>query len=92
MSKPAAPRRRNWNPRPHTHTEAKRIRTRINGETQHVAPKMNKLLRHERLRGRMESVTPHGLVMLVYTNAKWLLDICGEHPREEDEHEVVACN
>ena len=45
----------------HTHTEAKRNRTRINGEKQDVAQKMNQLLRHERPRRRMKSVTPRGL-------------------------------
>ena len=63
------PRRRNWNPGPHgncnqsthtrTHNTMKKeaARTRISGETQHVARRMNKLLRHERPRRRMESVT-----------------------------------
>ena len=37
------------------------VRTRINKETKHVARKMNQLLRHERPRWRMESVTPRGL-------------------------------
>ena len=36
-------------------------RTHLFGETQHVATKMNKLLRHERPRRRMESVTPRRL-------------------------------
>ena len=36
-------------------------RTRINRETQDVARKMNKVLRHERPRWRMESVTPRRL-------------------------------
>ena len=36
-------------------------RTHIYGETQDVARKMNQLLRHERPRWRMESVTPRGL-------------------------------
>ena len=36
-------------------------RTRINRETQHVARKMQKLLRHERPHWRMDSVTLRGL-------------------------------
>ena len=36
-------------------------RTHINRETQDVAPKLNKLLRNERPRRRMESVTLRGL-------------------------------
>ena len=41
-------------------------RTRINRETQDVARKMNKVLRHERPRRRMESVTPRGLDVTCY--------------------------
>ena len=47
----------------HTHNTMKKetARTRIYGETQHVARKMKTLLHHERPRRRMESVTPRGL-------------------------------
>ena len=46
-----------------THNTMKKeaARTDINGETQDVARKMNKLLRHERPRWRMELVTPRRL-------------------------------
>ena len=40
--------------------------TRIRRETQDVARKMNKLLRHERPRWRMESVTPRALDLSCY--------------------------
>ena len=43
------------------HNEERTAHTRIRRETQDVARKMNKLLRHERPRWRMESVTPRRL-------------------------------
>ena len=47
--------------RTHNTIKKEAARTHIYRETQHVAPKMNKLLRHERPHWRMESVTPRRL-------------------------------